>query len=463
MLVIISDLHLVDGSAGDHNVKGEAFQLWMEELLALALARRANELVLLFLGDIIDLIRTEQWFDVPPEDRPWGSAAVLEDPQAITPACRARARQVLAETARAAREPLEILSGRHPGLRERLAALGIPVRRVYIPGNHDRLVLLDPALREETNALLGIDTRGVEGLGDHVLESRRYGVLARHGHEFDLWNFEACEPGRFQYDASDYLKVPIGDVLTTELAARIPWAARRRLIEQGLPQDVVEGVYRRLQDIENVRPLAACIQWIYYESAQMKEQSSWPQPVRDAVSEAVERTAMEVYDALMELPFVRAWLKRHDRFLNPLDEADRLYALHALFRTGVRLDTMRYFLAAPEKLGIISTGANRRAALGEPALSDPRSGIHHVVYGHTHVQEQVALRCVEGHEKIYFNSGTWRPRFTRADDQTHFVQWKEMTYLVFYNEEEDPLPEGRTERKGISFETWTGTMLKRGR
>ena len=74
---------------------------------------------------------------------------------------------MLAETARAAREPLEILSGRHPGLRERLAALGIPVRRVYIPGNHDRLVLLDPALRVK---ILGREqrdmTRAVEASSD---------------------------------------------------------------------------------------------------------------------------------------------------------------------------------------------------------------------------------------------------------------------------------------------------------
>ena len=29
MLVVISDLHLVDGTAGNHNVSGKAFAIWM--------------------------------------------------------------------------------------------------------------------------------------------------------------------------------------------------------------------------------------------------------------------------------------------------------------------------------------------------------------------------------------------------------------------------------------------------
>lgn len=460
MLVIISDLHLVDGTAGDHNVKGEAFRLWMDEILSLARTQRATELVFVYLGDIVDLIRTEQWFDVDPADRPWGSAALVDDPRALTAACRARARQILDGIRRAAGEQLDVLAGRDPEIRGRLDALGVPVRRVFIPGNHDRLYLADPELRAEVDALLGVDARGVEGASTHALESRRYGVLARHGHEFDVWNFEGYAPERTRWEPGDYLGVPIGDVITTELVARLPWAVRRRLVAAGLGPEVVSGVYQRMQDIENVRPVAASIQWIYYEATQIQEASPWPRPVRDAVAEAVERTAAEVYDQFMALPFVRAWLARHDRWGDPLDEADKLHALHAMFRRGVRLETLRYFLAGLERLGLTVEGAQRRAALREPLLADPRSGLHYVVYGHTHQFEQVALRAAGGHEKIYFNSGTWRPRYTRADDLTHFVQWKEMTYLVFYNEDEDPL---RESRKGVSFETWTGTMLKRPR
>ena len=46
------------------------------------------DLDLVFLGDVFDLLRTERWFvspsgqPVPVEERPWGSAEVLDDPHA---------------------------------------------------------------------------------------------------------------------------------------------------------------------------------------------------------------------------------------------------------------------------------------------------------------------------------------------------------------------------------------------
>ena len=60
MLVVLSDLHLADGTAGKHNLSHQAFE---EILLSnVATAARKNEaldLRLVLDGDIIDLIRMD--------------------------------------------------------------------------------------------------------------------------------------------------------------------------------------------------------------------------------------------------------------------------------------------------------------------------------------------------------------------------------------------------------------------
>lgn len=78
MLVIISDLHFADGTAGEHNVPVDAFHIFFENLKSAAerlkkKRREAKEIKIVFLGDIFDLLRTEEWFEPLPEDeRPWG-------------------------------------------------------------------------------------------------------------------------------------------------------------------------------------------------------------------------------------------------------------------------------------------------------------------------------------------------------------------------------------------------------
>ena len=59
----------------------------------------------------------------------------------------------------------------------------------------------------------------------HTYEDLAYGVFARHGHEYDKFNYE----GGTAYTAEDYQRVPIGDPITTELVARLPYALARRL------------------------------------------------------------------------------------------------------------------------------------------------------------------------------------------------------------------------------------------
>jgi hypothetical protein len=80
MLVIISDLHLTDGTSGE-TIKPGAFQALGENLRELAYDaswRSEKKYVpvegidLVLLGDILDVIRSTSWFDAPAHIRPWG-------------------------------------------------------------------------------------------------------------------------------------------------------------------------------------------------------------------------------------------------------------------------------------------------------------------------------------------------------------------------------------------------------
>ena len=58
MLVVISDIHFVDGTAGEHNLPYGAFEsVFLSDVASLAKEKKAKEMKLLLLGDIVDATR----------------------------------------------------------------------------------------------------------------------------------------------------------------------------------------------------------------------------------------------------------------------------------------------------------------------------------------------------------------------------------------------------------------------
>jgi len=465
MLVIISDLHLNDGSAAPENISPKAFAIWMKDVLALAHQNKAKELIFVYLGDMVDLLRTEHWFYPEPgaplgpqqsecfplKHRPWGDREINQHPEQITDVCRARAREILDKIRQSAAKQLSYLRGDAADIKDEIAALGIPVGRYYIPGNHDRLFWIDQTVRE------GI----LEAFGACVPEGHRpfevcmpeYGLLARHGHEWDPWNFENCDkqgqPAALKAD--DYKLVPIGDPITTELVARLPYQVVANL-PASTPKVVRDHVYEQLRHVEDVRPLCRALHWILTEPATLT--AGYDQATQTAIVGAVDGAAKKLIGDFMQLPFVKGWLAKHDKWNLAPDEADLLQEVHRLSRVlGVeKLDTA---LRWAEKLGLAEecddAGPSVREVGDAPAA-------RFCVYGHTHTFRHVPVG--ENHARedlVFFNSGTWRPRVSLAKDGRSFAGYKEMTYLVFYRADEDL---GSRESKGLSYELWNGTMKK---
>lgn len=432
MLVIVSDLHFRDGTAGEHNVSTRAFEGFLESLATAAKSAQAREVTIVFLGDIFDLLRTELWFDVPADERPWGLPGAA--PDALERHAAGMLEAILEHPVN--RETFALLAS---SLKERFPLFPAEPERIYIPGNHDRLCAQFPSLLHKAQQALGA-TRGPVR---HAYRDPRYGVLARHGHEWDVFNYE----GSAALSDEDYILVPIGDVVTTELVARLPYAIMRHPKIQSLPEATQKALRRNLQQIENVRPLHATLHWLFYQI----QQHEW---LRDVVEDAID----DVVAHFNDLPFVRDWYRRHDRWPNPLDEADQIQAVLFLL-DKFRVTRMGGLLALAEALKGIRPRPAEEAARKELAEAGP--DVYYLVYGHTHQPTQVPMQigqAADGKpmERVYLNTGCWGTRHVEAADGG-FVSWKQMAYVFFHAEDEDLLP-GEDRRGFPSFETWSATL-----
>jgi hypothetical protein len=83
--------------------------------------------------------------------------------------------------------------------------------------------------------------------------------------------------------------------------------------------------------------------------------------------------------------------------------------------------------------------------------------VRYLLYGHTHDPVIHPLRRLNGNDNIYINTGTWRERIIKTaafdDSPPQFVPLNQITYVVFYNAEEEDTP---------SFDVWTGSSKAKG-
>jgi UDP-2,3-diacylglucosamine pyrophosphatase LpxH len=435
MLVFISDLHFVDGSAGEHNLPPRAFEYFFDDLVAIATkpSNEIKDIKIVLLGDIFDLLRTENWFAYPVDERPWGANEQAIEVHTLTLFDAITAHPVNSQTFQIIRQSIGDLKNR--------CRLKTEPRLFYLPGNHDRLCNRYQSLRQKVCDCLGIPPawHDPKDLFPHTYDDLAYGVFARHGHEYDKYNYE----GGTAYTETDYQRVPIGDPITTELVARLPYALARRLagVPWLSPADK-QNVIRNFQEIENVRPLSAVIEWLLYQVKQNR-----------ALKEIIEDTVQEVIDYFDSLDFVKNWYARHDKWTDWHDEADKIQAFLFLLRNFKLYRTeMLWELAIKAKDYFVKDDL-LEAAPKEYFHLDP--AVRYVVYGHTHEPLESPVRVVPASpyplEQVYLNTGTWRGRHFKCTQDDSFISWKNMTYVIFYRERErgNPYP---------VFETWTGSL-----
>ena len=450
MLVIVSDLHLTDGTSGQ-TIKENAFRIFADRVRDMAFDaswrkggryRPVERVDILLLGDILDVIRSTAWLEDEDGARPWNDpadAAFIGKVEAISDAILHHNEPSLAHLRNLTRPgSLALPPPGGPKGDPQLNEPGLPVEVGihYMVGNHDWFYHLPDAvyhpLRRRVAGALGLENETDKGFPHGPEDSaklagilRVHGVLARHGDIFDPFNFSGTR------DESS-----LGDGVVVELLNRFHFDIHDRLGSR-LPRSFIDG----LRELDNVRPLAAVPVWI---DALLRENS-----VSRMQAERVKGTWNDLVDDFLNLDFIR----ERDSFINPFDSVDMLeFALR--FTRDIPLGAASALGAWWEDRTNGTGESYHTHAAREKAVEDQEA--RYVIYGHTHHHEIVPLDALtrDGRrfEQVYFNAGTWRRvhRLAQASlSGRSFVAYDVMTYLAFFKGDE---------RKGRPFACWSGAL-----
>jgi UDP-2,3-diacylglucosamine pyrophosphatase LpxH len=429
VLIFISDLHFTDETVGMHNIPLRAFEGVFEDIRDYS--DTPTEIKIIFLGDVFDLLRTTYWLDVPESERPWG------DRESKSPLIEAHANMIMNAIVK---KNSSVFGFLNDGLEK---FFGQKVEKIYIPGNHDRLCNIYNSLRKKVRSTLGIpgDREAFPHVYDDMLFGNKYKVFARHGHELDKWNYD----GSTNWNDTDYEQVPIGDLIATEIISRIPHTIMQN-IGNSIPEDQKDELKRNLQEVDNVRPFSAILEWMFYQVNQNPD-----------LSEVIDKSLADITSNFQSLQYPKRLYKKHDNLLK-VEDADEVQGLIELFKN--------FNITAAEALipifsRILGSG---RFASSDDSDKDLTEGAadfltlspnyRSIVMGHTHNPLQIPIGVTsDGLDQIYINTGTWRKRYIQGTN-SGFIGLKYLTYAVFYTGDEKPHQ---------FFETWTGTLKEEGK
>jgi UDP-2,3-diacylglucosamine pyrophosphatase LpxH len=440
MLVVVSDMHLADGSAGEHNLEPQVYHDLLDQIAAAhAKVRQFNphsRVEIIYAGNIFELRRTHFWFEQG-NHKPWRHFGMV-DPSSI-----AKPPQSAEYLNRATQLFTRIMT--HPNvapikgiLGDKLADRfgGVEPLRAYLPGDADRLINMSPDLRLRVIDFLGLDLGrehpwNPDARFPNTWLDPYHGVFIRHGHEWDVYSFEGTASGGV-VRPEDYDNIPMSDLITTELFARMTYEASVLHGGSEAPADVVAEFNKKLQQIDNVRPVSSLVRWLgqHFESPLEKK----------LLATCIERALND----FKTQEYVKWWLSAagHDKMWTPFDEADRIeWLLEGL--KHLWMGKVGPALAIYDKFASYDPYARYvEHAAAEPALTQANSPIHYVVYGHTHHAEHVPLGMMgDGPARRmahYVNTGSLRPTHTVTRDGKHFFVSESLDFAIFYRPDERP-------------------------
>jgi UDP-2,3-diacylglucosamine pyrophosphatase LpxH len=448
MLVILSDLHLTDETTS-RNVPSEAFaDLLLDEISDNAEDNKAEEVHIVLLGDIFDLVRTDFWQKVNEDERPWGgqldpmtgmnrNSAVLEESYDHV------LKAILdTQTGQSFIDMFKTIAADSPA----------PTKISYVVGNHDRAFWNFPSLQQEVQNKLG---SRIAVNFCHSLCEPKYGVLARHGHEWDENNHGWLLHNKVlnkdnpldRFDPSVCKVMAIGEVITAELMGGFIHRVKPKLDE---------GTVDQLKDLNNVRPMTDVFRWLEWFTGERLSRED-----RTVIVDALAKSL----DCVLDTPFAKMWDKTKADWLVTGDLTDRLAKLNFLV-PQLGYSRLKASVDLFDMLGKVFGGGDEyiKGSQSEWKQEDPGRlrDIQYVVYGHTH---RALHECFEGtpdgEVKMYVNTGTYLPLIERASDDNGFYMAHRMTMAFFYSGDEDR--DGRTHDRKPTVDLWTGIKRKQYR
>ena len=453
MIAVISDLHFEEEASdmisGDgkkiifrRNLDPKAYRSFIAHMAEEVRRRRSESFNLVIAGDLFDFNRTTLWF--LDELRPYVS---LEE---ISPELEQKILGILeAIVAEAAVKHtvalFKYLSSRkykayHEKTREWVdQEFPCAVKITCLAGNHDRLANASTAVRRRICELVGIQDR--EGFPHYALFDDP-DALVRHGHEYDNNNFALDLPSTgsipLEIEEAGYSQANFGDFITIDIAVRLPYLFRKKYgDEQILKDPVLEALYLRLLQFDDVRPQSALLDYMLDDSkGNFSAEQGW------------EKLVPVIQDLLSEIhdnKFLRYWLSRRAKPWAPVE----LELARGLLELGGWRN--RPAREAARRISHFMLGGEP----DQPELSAMReelvvsNKVHVVLAGHTHAPEVCLIKGDEAGDRFYINTGTWRDVIPSTPDRRTFGRMRALTYVTLYAKSE------QTEACH-SFDYWTG-------
>ena len=460
MIAVISDLHFEEEASdvirGDdghpqlvfrRNLNPIAYYSFIDQMAEEVARRKAREFELVIAGDLFDFNRTTLWFkdDLRPYVSTNRVSAVLE--QKINTILEA----IVAEPAiKAALSALRLLSqGRYrplSGSRELREARDFPAEKIaihYLAGNHDRLSNATAGIRRRIRELLSLEG---DAAFAHTLLLEDPAVLIRHGHEYDGNNFALdfakARTIPIEVPEEGYSEANFGDVITIDVAVRLPHLFRQKYGDRAILRDrVLSSVYLRLLQFDDVRPQSALLDYLLDSSGgDFSAEEAW---------EKLVPVLQELLEEIEENPFFRHWLSRRARPWAPaeLDAARRLLKLGA-WRNRLAREASRkisHFMLGGE--------TDRPEFMAQREELIQKGSIRLVLSGHTHSPQVSLIKADRVADRFYINTGTWRNSIPSTPDGRTFGLIKALTYVMLFSGKEDPKGPGR---QFGSVDYWTG-------
>jgi UDP-2,3-diacylglucosamine pyrophosphatase LpxH len=320
----------------------------------------------------------------------------------------------------------------------------------YVVGNHDRVLWNFPALQTAIRQALP----QISGFTASI-ESEEYGVIARHGHEWDLnchgWEFrnKVLLPRENvpRFSPESYQVMAIGEAVTAELMGGLIHHAA----QLGTPPAIVE----QLKDVNNLRPMLHVFEWLDWIGAPESREE------QKRLYEALRRAL----DGLLGCSLARRWDRMRTDLLVSADLIDRLQQARVLV-LGPNFGSFRGRVGGLKRLERLfpvlfkEDDTLLEGARSEEVFRAPRAGsaIQRVIYGHTHrARHDYFHGNQDGTVQMYVNTGTYLPLITEAADGESFASSIQMVYVYLYRVDED---RDTKEPGTTSMDVWTGIRRK---
>ncbi len=426
MLIVMSDLHLADsrsnnlnGQRYNHNLPSEVYTSFFREIGEFIRESDVESIDLVLAGDIFEITRSALWHEGPL--RPYlHNDEITERGEAET--------QVL-KVINAICNDERVDATLHV-FRELGDFYQKPVTIHFIPGNHDRLANSSQAVRERVSELLGLESGGTIFANQYLYSNNGEPlVLVRHGHEYDHSNFSVdlrtWTDIPVVIDKTFYDKPVLGDIVTTEIAAKLPLLFREYYSDKSiLAMEELLVLYKRLMDFDNVRPSNALINFLFTTPGMTK---------RD-VWRFIEPVLLKLLDNLAVSPDIGASMINFGQ-LSGASAATLRSVLHTrLWRHGLPFWMMRTMLNPLFKKSKISS--NLDIILREECISEENSPVKCIVSGHTHNALVDLLKVENGDEKYYINSGTFRNVIISTPSMGNFGRLRSKARVLIFNQNE---------------------------